>query len=378
MKMHVNSLLLALLTACVNGRRGGNRNRQGEVCSSQGIKYADKCAFVQATCKPDDRSFDDVTMKKRCYGPSVQRKKMSVCVFTEDGTSVETKQLCELLKAKCEKKSPPVKFHNGVCQECTKQNLCPWEESKRRKGFRRNGPEFRFCASDGSKYKSLCDFHVAKCVAYKTDKTVLKVKMCNKKKGSKKASEVCATDGVKYADKCSFLKATCKPDDRSYDYIMLARCGSVRVDRKKKPNICVLSQDEKSVETRQHCEFHKAKCENRIAPKRFYSGDCGVCTKENVCPFERRRKAEGGKRKRNVRPMNRKNFRVCADDGSAYDSLCDFHVAKCKKFKEDKVILKLVQMGRRRGRFSCQEEVNRKKLNSDRRGGSRSDNEENI
>jgi len=332
-------------------------------------------------------------MLARCGAVRADRKKKpNICVLSQDEKSVETRQHCEFHKAKCENRIAPKRFYSGDCGVCTKENVCPYE--RRRKGGprqRRKRSKNRICTLDGSSYANICEFHIAKCKMYQKDKTVLKTKKCSfgkknqkKKKGGRKGGQrrkqtgVCSTDGVKYTDTCSFLKETCKPDDRSYDYIMLARCGAVRADRKKKPNICVLSQDEKSVETRQHCEFHKAKCENRIAPKRFYSGDCGVCTKENVCPFERRRKAEGGKRKRNVRPMNRKNFRVCADDGSAYDSLCDFHVAKCKKFKEDKVILKLVQMGRRRGRFSCQEEVNRKKLNSDRRGGSRRDNEENI
>lgn len=372
--MDVRFVVLAVLLVFVSCERRG-KSRQKRVCSSKGDKYENKCAFLQATCKPDDASYDTVTLKRSCRDVITKREKTKACVFTKNKDDVETKQNCELLKAKCDKEKVPLKLHEGECGDCSRDNVCPWEQRKShnlkqkrktKRSFKRTKiSKLRVCTDDGEEFGSICDYHVAKCERYNKDKTILRKRRCSdkskKKQGKRKTGEVCSSDGQKYKDRCELLAATCKPNDVKFDYVTIARCDSPHV-KTKKASICVLSQDEKSVKAMQHCEYLKAKCENKPYPKRFYSGVCGDCTKDNVCPYEKRKKANPGMREQRKRRWRRRpRFSICTSDGTSYKSICDFHVAKCQKFKEDGTILKVVKTNRRRGPRACKAVSNRGK-----------------
>lgn len=363
--MDVRIILLAVaLIELVYGRRGGRK-----VCSTAGVEYSNKCEFYKATCKPNDVTYDDVTLK-RCSDVMNNKKiKSKSCFFTSNKENVETRQNCEQLKAKCEKTKFPLKLHEGTCGDCSRENLCPWEQKKSAFGQRKRKPrrsfkrpnigKLRVCTENGDEFTSICDYHVAKCQKYNEDKTILKKRRCSDKgkkkerKGKRETGEVCSSDGQKYSNRCALLAATCKPEDKSFDFVTIARCNGPIV-KTKEPNICVLSDDEKSVTTMQHCMYLKAKCEDKPLPKRFYSGECGDCSKDNLCPYEKRKKANPGmKEQRKKRWRRRPRFSICASDATSYKSVCDFHVAKCEKFKEDGTILKIVKTNRRRGSRGC-------------------------
>jgi len=131
---------------------------------------------------------------------------------------------------------------------------------------------------------------------------------------------VCGTNGVFYPSVDEFLKAVCTEDitlqPTGWSYCLNG--GKGPDPKRPASKICGLSEKPGSVPVTYagRVEFNKARCADRSIDLVYY-GECGTCTKENIC----------------IREPGFDRNKPCGNDGKVYDTLCDFSMAVCESLK---------------------------------------------
>merc|ERR1712137_1326586 len=174
------------------------------------------------------------------------------------------------------------------------------------------------CNEEGEQvYETMCDFHVAKCQAIKDDDTIPQGSIRN-----------------------------CKPKRRSACE-RLEECSNKNSGSGRTMKYCQETEDgSETKEISLKCLMAGLQCA-KVQQIAVHKGECGVCTKESICPKTMTEPSESQVGGRKIKMnMKRKNIRggiwkkpVCNEEGEqVYESMCDFHIAKCQALKNDDTI----------------------------------------
>lgn len=290
-------------------------------------------------------------LEKRC---EKTKKTIKYCAWnteTEAFETVEKPAPCMEHALKCTNNKMEKPLHKGECGDCTESNIC--SNSINNRGNRRQHRQI--CGADGNQYENKCKFAVARCEAYKNDQTILFPESCRKQKMCNKLEGVCNNGTSK----------------RDITY-------------------CAWNADNDEYETVTNglaCFMHCMKCSKPDEKHPLHKGECGNCTKANVCRKpsmmghghhhdshdngdddendsndgnahiqvhgggkggrwkgrgnKNSKRGRGGKNGGRKQPMGGKHRKiVCDTEGNVYNSMCDFAVARCEKYAQAKEELK--------------------------------------
>jgi len=162
-------------------------------------------------------------------------------------------------------------------------------------------------------------------------------------KKPKSSESVCASNKKIYSNLCEFYIDTCHKGNYARLVDMSACTGQKKLPlyatfNQKQPMIC--ADDNK---TYRKCESLKRDCKSEPF-KQVHHGECGKCSKENVCWWVRQEIVRSlWRRNPSVRTLIKliylkKSQKIRASDGQTYDK-CEFQVAKCKMFRDQGTIL---------------------------------------
>lgn len=302
----------------------------------------------------------------------MSNSEVTYCAWNNDTDSYETvtksmKSFVQEIKSAKNKDLAPL--HTGECGNCSQANIC-----KEKFMARLGGKGRKMCGTDGKEYENRCEFAIARCEAYNKNQTKLLPKPCQMKKST---------------SKCEKLEAKCNDTTSSMN-----------------EKYCAWNKEKDDYETVTNlgkpCLVHLMKCRQEGDKLPLHKGECGNCSKENVCKrmnlkhisemmgmndveddgdddendgntnvkvgksgwgkkIKKRSKMGGkwskmgrkwgkmaGKWSKNKfgKKGSKKMWRkICDEDGNEYNDFCEFTIARCTTFAKD---------GKELKRGSCQ------------------------